>query len=310
MRGRFRPAGARTTSYCAGRFASAIATTTFPGGNAHDRPAPARRRQLEDERPQRPVDRIVRHPRRRRGRRRRPRRGGDLPAVHAGGGRRRAVQRTRRSPSARRTATPMSRAPTPATFPHRCSRIPARNTSSSAIPSAAPTMAKPTRWFARKRPPCVKVGLTAIVCVGETKDERVAGRASEIVGGQLDGSLDADFDANCIVVAYEPVWAIGTGLTPTAADVAEIHAFIRAQAGKAVRPQGRARPHPLRRLRKTLERGRTDGREERRRRAGRRREPEVRGLHGDRGRLQVGSRRARRPRRQRAFGKAAGGAFG
>ena len=75
----------------------------------------------------------------------------------------------------------------------------------------------------------LKAGLTAIVCVGETKDERVAGKAAEIVSGQIDGSLDADFDATHIVVAYEPVWAIGTGLTPTAADVAEIHAVIRAK---------------------------------------------------------------------------------
>jgi triosephosphate isomerase (TIM) len=73
----------------------------------------------------------------------------------------------------------------------------------------------------------LKTGLTAIVCVGETKDERVSGRANDVVGGQIDGSLDGDFPATNIVVAYEPVWAIGTGLTPTAADVADMHAFIR-----------------------------------------------------------------------------------
>ena len=73
----------------------------------------------------------------------------------------------------------------------------------------------------------LKAGLTAIVCVGETKDERVGGKALDVVGGQLDGSLDGDFPATNIVVAYEPVWAIGTGLTPTAADVADMHAFIR-----------------------------------------------------------------------------------
>jgi|SRR5581483_9594180 len=69
--------------------------------------------------------------------------------------------------------------------------------------------------------------LLPIVCVGETRTERDAGRANEIVGRQLAGSLpdgDADF-----VVAYEPVWAIGTGLTPTPKDVEDMHGFIRRQ---------------------------------------------------------------------------------
>ncbi len=73
----------------------------------------------------------------------------------------------------------------------------------------------------------LKAGLTAIVCVGETQVERASGAALAVVGGQLDGSLDGDFPATNIVVAYEPIWAIGTGLTPTAADVADMHAFIR-----------------------------------------------------------------------------------
>ena len=70
-----------------------------------------------------------------------------------------------------------------------------------------------------------RAGLTAIVCVGETRDERDAGRADAIVQTQLDGSLPDG--ATDVIVAYEPVWAIGTGLTPTTADVAEIHRFIR-----------------------------------------------------------------------------------
>jgi len=70
-------------------------------------------------------------------------------------------------------------------------------------------------------------GLTAIVCIGETRAERDAKRTLEVIGRQLDGSLpDAANSAN-LVVAYEPVWAIGTGLTPTPADVAEAHQFIR-----------------------------------------------------------------------------------
>jgi len=72
-----------------------------------------------------------------------------------------------------------------------------------------------------------RAGLLAIVCVGESKDERVAGKTLDVVGGQLDGSLPEGASAAALVVAYEPVWAIGTGLTPTPADVAEVHAFVR-----------------------------------------------------------------------------------
>ncbi len=72
-----------------------------------------------------------------------------------------------------------------------------------------------------------RAGLMAIVCVGETKDERTAGRALDVVGTQLAGSLPDGATADNLVVAYEPVWAIGTGLTPTPADVAEVHGFIR-----------------------------------------------------------------------------------
>ena len=72
-----------------------------------------------------------------------------------------------------------------------------------------------------------RAGLTAIVCVGEQRAEREAGQTLAVIGRQLDGSLpDGGTGAN-LVVAYEPVWAIGTGLTPTPADVAEAHAFIR-----------------------------------------------------------------------------------
>ena len=72
-----------------------------------------------------------------------------------------------------------------------------------------------------------RAGLMAIVCVGETEAERRAGKAIAIVAGQLDGSLPEAINASNTIVAYEPVWAIGTGLTPTADDVAEIHAAIR-----------------------------------------------------------------------------------
>ena len=79
-----------------------------------------------------------------------------------------------------------------------------------------------------------RAGLMAIVCVGETREEREAGKAVAVVRRQLRGSLHEGMNARDLVVAYEPVWAIGTGLTPTAADVAEIHAAIRAELKRLV----------------------------------------------------------------------------
>lgn len=72
-----------------------------------------------------------------------------------------------------------------------------------------------------------RAGLLAIVCVGETKAERLDGRTLTVVGTQLSGSIPEGATAANLVVAYEPVWAIGTGLTPTTADVGAVHAFIR-----------------------------------------------------------------------------------
>jgi triosephosphate isomerase len=72
-----------------------------------------------------------------------------------------------------------------------------------------------------------RAGLVAIVCVGETRAEREAGRAVEIVSGQIAGSIPDGATTDNLVAAYEPVWAIGTGLTPTTADISAIHAAIR-----------------------------------------------------------------------------------
>jgi len=74
-----------------------------------------------------------------------------------------------------------------------------------------------------------RAGIVAIVCVGESRQDRDAGRALEVVGAQLEGSLSDDSAG--FVVAYEPVWAIGSGMTPTSRDVAEMHGFIRERLG-------------------------------------------------------------------------------
>jgi triosephosphate isomerase (TIM) len=72
-------------------------------------------------------------------------------------------------------------------------------------------------------------GLTAIICVGESEAQRDAGEAVTVVTRQLDGSVPTDANSARIIIAYEPVWAIGTGRTPSTADVAEMHAAIRAR---------------------------------------------------------------------------------
>jgi len=73
----------------------------------------------------------------------------------------------------------------------------------------------------------LRARLTPIICVGETKPQREAGEALAIVGGQLDGSVPHGLAGERLVIAYEPVWAIGSGLTPSAKDVEEVHGFIR-----------------------------------------------------------------------------------
>jgi triosephosphate isomerase len=74
-----------------------------------------------------------------------------------------------------------------------------------------------------------RAGLLAIVCVGETRAEREAGGTRTVVGTQIDGSLPDGATAENLVVAYEPVWAIGTGLTPTPDDIAGMHSFLRSR---------------------------------------------------------------------------------
>jgi triosephosphate isomerase len=73
----------------------------------------------------------------------------------------------------------------------------------------------------------VSAGMTPIVCVGETEAQRGAGQALAVIEAQVTGSLPVGVDGASMVIAYEPVWAIGTGQTATPADVAEVHGHIR-----------------------------------------------------------------------------------
>ena len=79
-----------------------------------------------------------------------------------------------------------------------------------------------------------RAGLDAIVCIGETQAEREAGKTLDVLSRQIAGSVPAGATAASTVVAYEPVWAIGTGLTPSAADVAAAHAHIRKELAGVV----------------------------------------------------------------------------
>ncbi len=83
-----------------------------------------------------------------------------------------------------------------------------------------------------------RAGLAAIVCIGEQRGEREAGQTLEVIGRQLDGSLPDGATGAELVIAYEPVWAIGTGLTPTPADVAQAHAFIRQRLAARLGTEG------------------------------------------------------------------------
>jgi triosephosphate isomerase len=85
-----------------------------------------------------------------------------------------------------------------------------------------------------------RAGLTAIVCIGETAGERRAGLTLEVVARQLTASLPEQAKAGDTVVAYEPVWAIGTGLTPTVEDVAQVHGFLRRTLVERLGEEGKA----------------------------------------------------------------------
>jgi triosephosphate isomerase (TIM) len=83
-----------------------------------------------------------------------------------------------------------------------------------------------------------RAGIIAIICIGETLDERKGGKTLSVLTSQIKGSIPEGSTAGNTVVAYEPVWAIGTGLTPTTAEVAEAHTHIRAELAKVMGDEG------------------------------------------------------------------------
>ena len=83
-----------------------------------------------------------------------------------------------------------------------------------------------------------RAGLTAIICIGETLDERKSGKTLDVLTRQIKGSVPEGATAANTVIAYEPVWAIGTGLTPKTAEVAEAHAHIRAELSGVMGAEG------------------------------------------------------------------------
>ncbi|RAK68934.1 triose-phosphate isomerase [Phenylobacterium kunshanense] len=95
---------------------------------------------------------------------------------------------------------------------------------------------------AQKVSAALRAGLEPIVCVGETLEQRQAGDTLAVVTGQTRGSLPADLRGKAFAVAYEPVWAIGTGLTPTLEQIEEVHKAIRATLVEQFAEEGRKVP--------------------------------------------------------------------
>lgn len=84
----------------------------------------------------------------------------------------------------------------------------------------------------------LRAGLLTIVCIGETEAQRKAGETLDVLKNQLEGSMPAEATAETVVVAYEPVWAIGTGLVPSVDDVTEAHAFMREYLNASLGSEG------------------------------------------------------------------------
>ena len=119
-----------------------------------------------------------------------------------------------------------------------------------------------------------RAGLLAIICIGETKSQRLDGKALSVCGDQIAGSVPEGMTSSAIAIGYEPLWAIGTGHTPTSEEIAEMHAPHPPVPCRAF-GHGRERgAHPLRRVGQTVQRARDPGAAGSWRRAGRWRKPE------------------------------------
>ena len=117
-------------------------------------------------------------------------------------------------------------------------------------------------------------GLTCIGCLGETLQEREAGQTLAVLERQVRGGFARHLASPHLVIAYEPVWAIGTGRTATPAQAQEAHAFLRGLVKEiAGQDVAAAHPHPVRRQRQAGQHRRLDGAARRGRRAGGRRQP-------------------------------------
>lgn len=97
--------------------------------------------------------------------------------------------------------------------------------------------------IAQKAAAAIKAGLKVIICIGETEAERDAGKTIDVCTAQIMGSVPEVSTAQNTVIAYEPVWAIGTGKTPTTADIEDTHAAIRKVVAKKL---GRANANKMR----------------------------------------------------------------
>lgn len=135
---------------------------------------------------------------------------------------------------AQKTATGQNPAHLPVRSPLKCSLKWALNMLSSVIPSADSTSVKPTQTVQARVRAALDAGLKVILCVGEVLEQREQGITEEVVALQTKVALGgvSEEELSRIVIAYEPVWAIGTGKTATADQAEEVCAFIRSVVAK------------------------------------------------------------------------------